>query len=54
MAVAEILPGVHLPAPQMKQGQQVFSRMPLWGSGPRGAQEKKDIGGKGESGKGEK
>ena len=54
MAVAEILPAVRLPAPQREQGQQVFPRLPLWSSQPRGAQENKDTGGKGESGRGER
>ena len=54
IAVAEILPGVPLPAPQREQGQQVFPRLPLWSSQPRGAQENKDTGGKGESGRGER
>ena len=50
----EILPAVRLPAPQREQGQQVFPRLPLWSSQPRGAQENKDTGGKGESGRGER
>lgn len=54
MAVVEILPGVHLPAPQRVQGQQVFPRLALWCSEPRGAQENKETGGKGESGRGER
>jgi len=32
MAMAEIPPGVHLPAPQREQGQQVFPRLALLGS----------------------
>ena len=54
MAVAEIPPGVHLPAPSREQGKQVLPRLALWGSQRRGAQEKKDTGGKGGSGRGER
>ena len=53
-AAAEILPGVHLPAPRREQSQQEFPRLALWGSEPRGAREIKDPGGKGESGRGER
>ena len=51
MAVAETQPGVHLPAPQKEQGQQVLPRLALWGSEPRGAQDKQQTGGKRESGR---
>ena len=36
MATVEILPGVHLPAPQREQRQKVFSRLALWGLTARG------------------
>ena len=54
MAVAEIPPGLHLPAPETEQGQQLCPRLALWGSQPTGAQQNKDTGGKGESGRGER
>ena len=54
MAVTEILPDVHLPAPQKGNGQQVFHRLALEASQPRGAQENEDTGGKGDSGRGER
>lgn len=54
MVVPEMLPSVHLPAPQRVQGQQVFPRLALWCSQPRGAQENTETGGKGDSARGER